>query len=263
MNKIGLKLYSTDSEELCKKALTLYEQHIFDYVELYVVPDSTGTLEKWKAFQRVTRNGMELKIPFILHAPDYKHDINLANPQEFDKNRIIFEQIEAFRQELNSRCTIASSGYKGLISETARQINEIKPRNIIIKNNIFRIASKNNTGGVGSTVEEIAKLKKEVNCGFCLDIVNSICTSNFIDADPYDYLREFSTLSPIIYRISGTNINSMVNTHESLEKATFDYSIISLIIKNNALITITSDRIEEGDFDGFINDVKFLKRYCK
>lgn len=37
--KIGLKLWSINTD-MINKAIKLYEQNYFDYIELYVVPDS-------------------------------------------------------------------------------------------------------------------------------------------------------------------------------------------------------------------------------
>ena len=65
MNK-GLKLWSTNDYYI-EDAKKLYESGIYDYIELYTVPDSfCNFIKYWK----------ELKIPFILHAPHYQSGIN-------------------------------------------------------------------------------------------------------------------------------------------------------------------------------------------
>lgn len=259
MSKIGLKLQSTDFDIYNNEAAELFAKHIFDYIELYIVPETTDQINKWKKLEVKISNGNCVKIPYMLHAADYKHNINLSNNDNFEKNKEYFAQVEQYRQELNSKCTIISSGAGGYVSESIRQLKNISPKNILIKNNIYKMENIINTG---STIEEISKIKNALMCGFCLDISDAICTANIQNQEPYEYLRGFNSLHPLIYSISGNNVSSKVNTHGNLENTTYDYSIISLIIRNNALITINSDN-KTGDLTDFKNNVIFLKRYCK
>ena len=48
MNKIGLKLWSINTDSYYTCAQKMYQKGIFDYIELYIVPGSINTLEKWK-----------------------------------------------------------------------------------------------------------------------------------------------------------------------------------------------------------------------
>lgn len=263
MSKIGLKLLSTGCEKYCDGAISLFREHIFDYIELYIVPDTTSTIEQWKNFQKLNKPDSPVKIPFILHAPDHKNNISLSTHDNLEHNIEIYKQVDQFKQELNAKCIIVTPGTRGVISETARQLKIINAKNIIIKNNIHRISSLNNAAGIGSNMEEIEKLKKELNCGFCLDIDNAICTANLISVSPYELLRQFSTFNPIMYRISGNNITATQNEHLHFEETQINYSIISMNIKNNALITINSDNSDSPDLNAFKEDVKFIRRFCK
>ena len=263
MSKIGLKLYSTDYDKYFDEAISLYRQKVFDYIELYIVPDTTGSIENWKKLQNLNDTNSAIKIPFMLHAPDHKNGISLSNPDNLEKNIEVYKQVDLFKQELGAKCTIVSPGTRGSISETARQLKTINPKNILIKNNIYRIKSLNYAVGIGSTIEEIAKFKKEYVCSFCLDIVNAICSANLTSESPYETIRELNSFNPIMYRISGNNIDSTEKEHLHLESANLDYSIITMIIRNNALITIDSDKSNGSDLNDFKEDVRFLRRFCK
>ena len=63
MHKLGLKLWSINTDYYYDEAIRLYNDGIFDYIELYVVPNSTETIDKWK----------KINIPFSLHAPHFLH----------------------------------------------------------------------------------------------------------------------------------------------------------------------------------------------
>ena len=87
MHKLGLKLWSTNTESYLREAQRLYSLGIYDYIELYVVPNTLDTLENWK----------KLNIPYVLHAPHFAHGVNLANSEKFeceeDDNRLVLVQL--------------------------------------------------------------------------------------------------------------------------------------------------------------------------
>jgi len=263
MAKVGLKLLSTADSECINAVAELYSKKLFDYVELYVVPNTTDTIEKWKNFRSTGLSGEKISLPIMLEAPDYHHKINFANPDNFEINRRIFDEIEQFRQALNSRCTIITPGYRGNISETIRQLKEFKPKNIIVKNNVYRIAELSSAAGIGSCGEELEMVKKDTYCGFCLDIENAVCTANITDRDPYDFLRELNILNPIIYHISGNNISTKDVTGGNISGGDYNFSKLSLIIRNNALITLNTIIKEQIDVFKFRDDVHYLRRFCK
>lgn len=74
MYKIGLKLWSINTDYYYDEAIRLYNDGVYDYIELYVVPNMTDTIEKWK----------KLDIPFIVHCPHFSHGFNLAKIENKD-----------------------------------------------------------------------------------------------------------------------------------------------------------------------------------
>lgn len=74
MYKIGLKLWSINTDYYYDEAIRLYNDGVYDYIELYVVPNMTDTIEKWK----------KLDIPFIVHCPHFAHGFNLAKIENKD-----------------------------------------------------------------------------------------------------------------------------------------------------------------------------------
>ena len=68
MYKIGLKLWNTNTDFYLSEAQKLFEKKVFDYIELYIVPNNLDKLDKWK----------KLNIPFDIHAPHYAHGMNLS-----------------------------------------------------------------------------------------------------------------------------------------------------------------------------------------
>ena len=76
MYKIGLKLWSINTDYYLKEAERLYHKGVYDYIELYVVPDTEDTLSAWK----------KLTIPYIIHNAHFAHGFNLAKSEAKARN---------------------------------------------------------------------------------------------------------------------------------------------------------------------------------
>ena len=46
MYKLGLKLWSTNTTDYFLEAIRLFDQKVYEYIELYVVPNTISTLKK-------------------------------------------------------------------------------------------------------------------------------------------------------------------------------------------------------------------------
>ena len=72
MYRIGLKLWSTNTDPLADAAARLFEDGVFAYIELFVVPGSSETLPAW------TRLHADYGIPFVIHNAHTAQGFNLA-----------------------------------------------------------------------------------------------------------------------------------------------------------------------------------------
>ena len=57
MYKRGLKLWSVNTDYYYDEAIRLYREGKYDYIELYVVPDTLFTLQKWKEMRTLAPCG--------------------------------------------------------------------------------------------------------------------------------------------------------------------------------------------------------------
>ncbi len=247
--KLGLKLWSTNTDFYYEEAKKLYNQGYFDYIELYVVPDTLDTLKKWK----------KLDTPVILHAPHFKHKINLSDPNQFQYNQLVFTQVELFRQELNAQYTIVHAGMNGTTEETIRQLKLIKPVNFLIENKPYIPPLKPEYKCVGSTINEIQNILNELDCVFCLDIGHALCTANSLGIEPYAYLVDFQRLSPLMYHLSDGDIQSPLDQHLHLGEGNYDIEKIFSIINPNSFISIETKKNSPVELADFISDINFIK----
>ena len=102
--KIGLKLWSVNTDSYLREAKRLYAERVFDYLELYVVPGSPKTLPLWKALQD------ELALPFAIHAPHSAHGVNLADSAKRESNAKTFDEVRHFADQLYAKHIIVHGG---------------------------------------------------------------------------------------------------------------------------------------------------------
>ncbi len=253
--KLGLKLWSINTDYYLNEAIALYNQGWYEYIELYVVPDTLNTIQKWKS----------TNIPFTLHAPHFLHGINLAK-KEFEKTNIkFFDEVKVFSNELNAEYVVIHSGTDGNIEETIRQLKIINIENMLIENKPYKAIPNKMNGKfcTGTTIKEISQVINELDCGFCLDIGHAICSANTLKKEPYAFLKEFNDLNPNCYHLSDNFIDAEFDTHLHFGDGSYDLKKIIEIMDINKNIAIETDKDSKKNLNDFINDIKFLKGVIK
>lgn len=255
--KLGLKLWSNNTDSYLKEADKLYKQGIYDYIELYVVPDTLETIENWK----------KLDIPFTLHAPHFAHGVNLAKKENENANFEIFKQVNIFSKELDAKYIVIHGGIDGSVEETIRQLKNIaskipfKNSDLLIENKPYQALPNSMKGEFcrGATIEEISKVIEEAGCGFCLDVGHAICSANSLKIEPYKYIQEFNGLNPICYHLSDNSIDTEFDSHMHFGAGSYDLKKIFGIIDTNKNIAIETNKDSKENLDDFVKDVKWLK----
>ena len=257
MYKLGLKLWSNNTDAYLEEAKKLYQEGIYGYIELYVVPDTLDSLKKWSVLKN------NFSIPFTLHAPHFAHGVNLAKKDYEKVNVKIFDEVKTFSKELDAKYVVAHGGMEGSIDETIRQLNIIKLENLLIENKPYIAPLPPNLPCRGATIDEIQKVLTNVNCGFCLDIGHVICTANSLKVEPYKLLKEFNELNPDCYHLSDNFIDSKIDSHMHFGDGNYDFEKIFGIINTEKNIAIETNKSSKISLDDFRTDVKFISKIKK
>lgn len=249
--KYGLKLWSINTEDYKREAQKLYDKGLYDFIELYAVPETNETINSWE----------KLKIPFIIHAPHYKHGMNLANPDKFQNNMKLVKETLKFADKLNAEFIVFHPGVGGEITETARQVNLINDGRILIENKPYdAIPEMNADFCAGSRVEEIKIILENTEAGFCLDIGHAIAASNSFNTNFIEDIKKFIKLNPKLYHLSDTDINQKIDLHQNFGEGNLDIAEIMGLLPENAVITIETDKKSQHNLDDFILDIEYLKK---
>ncbi len=256
MYKLGLKLWSINVDNYLNEAEKLYNQGIYDYIELYVVPESTDTLKKWK----------KLNIPFIIHNSHFAQGFNLAKQEKMERNKEIYEQTRLFADELNAEYIIFHGGIDGNIEETAKQLASFKEPRALIENKPY-IALPNRMNGNycrGYNVDEIKTVMETAGCGFCLDFGHAICAANSLKEEPYSYIANFLELNPQMFHLTDIeDITSVYDSHPHLGTGQLNTKRILKMIPNGKHITLETIKNSKTDLNDFVNDTIFIKGLCE
>lgn len=253
MYDIGLKLWSTNTGTYFDEARRLYDEGIFNYVELYVVPGTEETLDAWK----------KLEVPFLIHNAHFAHGFNLAKKEKRVSNCKIYEQSRRFADELKADGIIFHGGIDGEAEEAANQLAAFKEKRAILENKPF-VALPNRMGGKycrGATEEEIAFVLHGVGCRFCLDIGHAVCSANSQGSDPYTFIGRLMQLSPCMFHLSDvSDMSSPYDSHPHLGAGELILSrLTESVFPPDARISVETDKDDPDSLADFVRDVQCLK----
>jgi deoxyribonuclease IV len=250
--KIGLKLWSTNTDFYYNEALRLYRDKCFNYIELYVVPGTLETLPKWQG----------LNIPFIVHNAHFMNGFNLAKKESREDNFKIYQETKRFADALKAEYIIFYGGVDGVIEETALQLKSLNEPRALIENKPYR-ALPNKMNGVtcrGSSPDEIQYVMQETKCGFCLDFGHAVCAANSQKEDHANFIELFLTLAPTMYHL--TNVSDLTSEHDShahLGCGQLDIRSLLKKIPRDAMTTIETEKSSKEDLKDFVEDVQWLQ----
>lgn len=254
MYKRGLKLWSVNTDFYYDEAIKLHQEGIFDYIELYVVPETLDTLEKWK----------KLKIPFIIHNAHFAQGFNLAKKECLERNREIYNQTKLFADGLNAEYIIFHGGIDGDIRETAVQLALFNESRALIENKPY-VALPNRMGGEfcrGYNVDEIKLVMETAGCGFCLDFGHAICAANSLKINVYDYCKQFLQLTPSMFHLTDLDdITSPYDSHLHLGTGQLDFDKILPLIPNDSYVTFETNKNSKENLNDFEEDMEWLKNF--
>ena len=251
MYKRGLKLWSINTDSYYEEAKRLYENEVYDYIELYVVPGSIDTLVKWQ----------KLNVFFIIHCPHFAHGFNLAKADKRISNKRIFEEVQKFADGLNVPYIVIHGGIDGDINETAKQLADLKDERALIENKPF-IALPNKMGGEfcrGYNTLEIETVMSISGCGFCLDFGHAVCAANSLKVNYLDYIKDFMKLEPKMFHLTDiSDITSEYDSHPHLGCGQLNLREILQLLPNDATITFETVKNSKSDLNDFVEDMLFI-----
>ena len=251
--KLGLKLWSTNDFYI-EHAVSLFEDGRFDYIELFVVPDSLEYLKLWK----------ELEIPFILHAPHSLSGLNPSRSECEGRNFELIEQVDEYRKALNPKYIIFHPGVEGSATETIRQFCEIRKKfpelhKIMLVENKPR-KGLNGERCIGFAPAEIERITYACGINMCLDFGHALAASNSLEIPWEIIMDEFLWQEPAVYHLSDGDINAEIDGHWNLGKGTYPIAKLAELLPGGAMVTLETAKDESRKLNDFVHDTEYLAK---
>lgn len=251
--KLGLKLWSTNInlENACAE---FFGKQLFDYIELYIVPNSQHKcISRWKGRPWT----------YVLHAPHSYSGLNMSLSKCERRNRSLIDETDQFRSALKPGNVIFHPGINGNIHETIRQLLILKAEypdlfDLALIENKPRIGLKGETC-IGSSPEEIKRIIGETGIGFCLDVGHAINYSVWANLKYDEVLDKFLSFNPKIYHLSDGDDTSEKDSHLNFGKGNYNLEAILKKLPPQATVTIETDKHIEEKLQDFYKDVLYLK----
>lgn len=245
---IGLKLHSTNVA-LIPDTLRLKKEGFFDYIELYIIPDSyKKTIDAWQ----------NLDVPYVVHAPHAVHGMNLALASQWKQNITRFKEAQEFADRLNGDRIIIHGGHTGSIAETIRQVGVLSDSRIILENKPK--VGTNNEICVGWSPGDfqLASISGAFK-GFALDFGHASCAAFSLGQKPMDLVRSFLVFKPKVFHLSDGDPNSERDKHQNIGKGGFNIIDFLSVIPEGGFLTLETPRNNQNGLEDFVKDVNALR----
>lgn len=258
MYRIGLKLWSTNDNYI-SEAIRLYEKRVYDYIELYSVPNSFAqNINLWISLKK------KYNIPFIIHGAHSMHGFCLSLTEKKESNLVFFEEAISYFRELDAEYIILHPGVYGKAEETVKQLKSLIKEKVINSKKILienkpRITLTSDPC-IGANPKELAFIKDECLVGFVLDIPHAIKYAIGMKKDWQEVLMDFMALFPDVIHISDAFLSHEKDEHLHIGEGEFDFKkIFSICNADN--ITIETNKDSKVSLSDFEKDALSLKEY--
>ena len=250
--QLGLKLWSSN-QNYYEEAKRLVAGGFCDYIELYTCP---GTLDEFGSLWK------SIDVPYIIHAPHYRHGMNLAKAECQSANEQLAAEAFAFADLLQAKHVIFHPGVDGNDEETIRQLNvwpEERKERILIENKPYHSIHKPPRICNGHSPATVQRIMDETGVGFCFDIGHGICSSNSRQVDPFEDLAAYEALQPTMYHLSDNDSRSSIDDHKHLGDGDYDFARIFNLIDTTKPISVETDKEDTNSLKDFETDISFLR----
>ena len=252
MIQLGLKVGSINTQ-YTEEILEYYDKGIFQYIELFIpVGSYQSTIAYWKQFH----------IPFGIHAPHTLAGLNLANPEERERNKAKIEETIKFADSLDANYIIFHSGTNGHTEEAVRQLTAYVDSRFLIENKPIK-----GFGGdyicVGADYDELKAMTDTLKCGFCLDFGHAICAANTLRREPFEFIAQLRKLNPKVYHLTDGDYESEIDSHYHYGMGTFPLKELLAFVPDCGMITNEAKRENMATLKEFYQDCIKINEYTE
>jgi deoxyribonuclease-4 len=242
--KFGLKLWSTNIE-LIDQATHLIDEKIFDYIELFVIPDTQ-------------LSPFMIDVPYIIHIPHEKFGVNIGDPNKREYNLQKIDESITWADTLNAKYLILHAGH-GSMKHATDVLREIADDRLLIEN--MPKVGLNDEPMIGYSPAQIEELIGAGDRGLCLDLNHAAKAAVSLGVDYREYVQDFLVFDPTMFHISDGKLDNEKDEHLNIGEGDYDFNYLLQYVLGSASgsVTVETPRMYQGSLGEDLRNVLVLK----
>jgi len=242
--KFGLKLWSINID-LIDQAIQLIDQKIFDYIELFVIPDT-------EIFPFL------IDVPYIIHIPHHKFGVNIGEKSRKKHNLQRIEESITWANKLNAKYLILHAGHDSM-KDARVLLSKVKDSRLLIEN--MPKVGINDEKMIGYSVKQIEDLIKINDAGVCLDFGHAIKAALSLGEDYKEFVNQFLQFEPKVFHVSDGMLNNEKDEHLNIGEGEYDVEYFIECVQNNhsGLVTLETPRFNNNSLQEDIQNICKIK----
>ena len=239
--KFGLKLWSINTD-MIDQAVNLIEEGVFDYIELFVIPES-----EIKPFL--------IDLPYIIHIPHDKFGVNIGDLAVKECTLQKISESINWADRLNAKHLILHAGYGSMKSATDL-LREVSDSRLLIEN-----MPKVGLGGeamIGYSPAQVEELIGDSDMGLCLDFGHAVKAAVSLGVDYTEYVQEFMKLEPNVFHVSDGTLGEERDEHLGIGDGEYDFDFFIGCAEVKGMITVETPRVSKYSLGEDVVNVKKL-----
>lgn len=248
----GLKIWSTNRNDLFREAVQLFRQKKFDFLELYLVP---GSLDPEKL--EILSEFKKQKVPVTIHCPHDVHNFDISK-LDYQKEELFKNLVLKTADFLGSKYIVVHPGLGDSYKIFEENIQKINDKRILIEN--MAKVGPNPGVGFGHSLEQL-KFIRGLGFNFCLDFSHAVKSAASQKIDYKKFIEELiSALNPSYFHICNGQKDYEIDEHRDLFDGEFDIKWIKEILlglKKDVYLVFETPKVG----DNLENDIKNIKYF--
>ena len=240
-----MKLWSINTD-LIDQAIQLIDEKIFDYIELFVIPNSEIS-------------PFIVDVPFIVHIPHHKFGVNIGDAPIKEYNLQKISESIIWADKLNAKYLILHAGH-GSMYHATDLLHELSDSRFLIEN--MPKVGLNGEAMIGYLPEQIEELIGDCDMGLCLDFGHAVKAALSLELDYKEYIKEFLPFQPKVFHVSDGTLVEEKDEHLNIGDGEYDFAYFKQCILDNpsGLVTIETPRVNIKSLQEDIYNASKLKQ---
>ena len=246
--KLGIKIATKNFDFIPEINVN---KDLIDFIEIILMPE----------FNSDDINSInELKFPYVIHIPSSNYGIDFGDKEKNKNNEAYIQKLNQICGKLTPICYIVHPE-SGDMNLSIKNLKKIKAKPLALEN--MPKKSLKNGDLLGYDINQLKEYFKQIpNLEFCFDLNHAIKAAISMNLKSFDYMQQLIDYKkPIIFHLSGGNLNVEADEHLPLNEGQYDLRLIKnflLSLDYELYLTFETPRNYEKKSEDDIKNMKLF-----